>query len=332
VSLLLGISPGNDSRYYEEKIESGRNFVNKLWNISRFILAKRDMVRPIAESELTPKTLADAWILARFHTLAEEVTQHLDRYEFSQAGEKLRDFTWSEFADWYLEISKTQTSSDLLLYLLEQLLVLWHPFMPFVTEEIWKQFGTGSLLMAHPWTQTEFGAALSILRSDGSYGRQAKPSLEVTFIKFQAAVVGIRNIRSLYHVEPKQKLRVVISGTSEFFDEDTLSAMKFLAGLESVEIAEGTHENAAALAIGDLKIFVLLGGVVDKEKEMTRIQKEMDELTAYLTRTKNQLGIADFVARAPASVVEEMRRKYDTAEKTYRELQEQLTAISLLHL
>ncbi|MEK7615411.1 MAG: valine--tRNA ligase, partial [Patescibacteria group bacterium] len=155
ISLLIGISPGNDSRYYTEKIESGRNFTNKLWNIARFVLTQTENVTP---GDAAPATLADEWILNRLAQVTHRVTEQLENYEFSQAGELLRDFTWSDFADWYLEIAKVQRESAhkenterILLHVLKTLLKLWHPFMPFVTEVIWKEMGTDGMLLIESW-------------------------------------------------------------------------------------------------------------------------------------------------------------------------------------
>ena len=147
LSLLIGATPGNDMKLSEEKVAGFRNFTNKLWNISRFVFASVQQVQII--ENVDADTLADRWILGRLSEVTKEVTDHCEKYEYSLAGEKLRDFTWNEFADWYIEIAKIQnqnqngSSDSVLLYVLQSILKLWHPFMPFVTEEIYKQFNAG---------------------------------------------------------------------------------------------------------------------------------------------------------------------------------------------
>src|SRR3989344_1375969 len=154
LSLLSGITPGNDARFYTEKVEGARNFVNKLWNISRYILGQIDGISN--ESEIPKvKTLSDEWILSRLQIVTTEIEELFNRYDFSLASEKLRDFTWNDFADWYLEIAKTEEDKkEMLQYVLINLLKLWHPFIPFVTEEIWHEIFEGTkLLMVEKWPE-----------------------------------------------------------------------------------------------------------------------------------------------------------------------------------
>ena len=149
LSLMIGSSPGNDTKLSEEKVAGYRNFANKLWNIARFVFMSVDEVQPCDKVE--PQTLADRWILGRLSEVIEKVTEHHEKYELSLAGELLRDFTWNEFADWYVEIAKTQPGENtnrVLLYVLQNLLKLWHPMMPFVTEELYKQFNSDLLIVA----------------------------------------------------------------------------------------------------------------------------------------------------------------------------------------
>ena len=155
LSLISGATPGADLKLYEEKIAGSRNFVNKLWNISRFIFSQTEHIHQVAlEPKVTDKL--DQAILAKFNKLIKEVTEHLDKYEFSMASVKLYQFTWTDFADSYVEIAKKQgNKEDVLLYILERLLKLWHPFLPYVTEVIWKQFNTQTLLMVEYWPQAQ---------------------------------------------------------------------------------------------------------------------------------------------------------------------------------
>ena len=186
LSLLLGNTPGNDMKLSEEKIAGFRNFTNKLWNISRFILLnienpKMDVAIPEA------KTLADEWILNGLNKTAREISENIEKFNFSMAGEKLRDFTWGELADWYLEIAKVEGGkSEILNYVLNTILKLWHPYMPFVTETIWQEvYGADKMLMVEPWVEN---------------GKTAAKPKDFEIIK--NIVTGIRSLRAEYRIEP----------------------------------------------------------------------------------------------------------------------------------
>lgn len=302
LSLAIGSTPGNDSKLSQAKVAGYRNFTNKLWNISRFVFMTVESVRHVAESELQLQTLADRWILSRFHTLQREVTDHLEGYEFSQAGEKLRDFTWSEFADWYLEIAKTQegkTTDAILLYVLERLLTYWHPFMPFVTEELWKQIDQDAMLIVHEWP----------MAVQDHHDTQA----EQEFASLQQLIGAIRNIRSQYTIAPKQKVDVVVVG-GDF--ERHRPLIELLAGVGTLTFASHapTGEYASSVA-GDTHVFVSLEGFVDKEAEHARLTKEAEETKAYIASLEQKLANQEFVAKAPERVVATMHQNLDDAKK-----------------
>ncbi len=311
ISLLIGISPGNDSRYYTEKIESGRNFTNKLWNISRFVLGTVEEIKHIDSVE--PVTLADKWILSRFKTVAEELTQHLERFEFSQAGEKLRDFTWNEFADWYLEIAKTQKSAStdaILLYLLQHLLAYWHPFMPFVTEVIWKQIAPDELLMIHGWPTPNL---------------QLDEQSEKSFEMIRELIVGVRSIRSEYNVDQKKMIPILVKTSDQAFIESQIEVIQRLAKVDSVTFGElEAGKKAASSIIGDTVVFVEMTGLVDEEKEQKRITQEIEETKKYLASLEQKLSNEEFVNKAPEKVVNTMKENRDQALKTLKSLEEQV--------
>jgi len=310
ISLLIGISPGNDSRYYTEKIESGRNFTNKLWNISRFVLGTVEDVKHI--DAVQPVTLADKWILSRFKTVAEELTQHLDRFEFSQAGEKLRDFTWNEFADWYLEIAKTQKSPStdaILLYLLQHLLAYWHPFMPFVTEVIWKQIAPEELLMTHTWPTPR------LERDEQS---------EKAFETIREMIVGIRGIRSEYNVDQKKMIPILVKTQDQTFIQSQAEVIQRLAKVESLSFGElDKTENTATCVVAETVISVKLAGLVDQEKEQKRIAQEIEETKTYLASLEQKLANTEFINKAPEKVVRTMQENRDQALKTLKSLEQQ---------
>ncbi len=294
LSLMIGITPGNDTKLSEEKVANYRNFTNKLWNIARFVVGGAEM------AERVEPTLADRWILSRFATVTNEVTNHLEKYEFSQAGEKLRDFTWNEFADWYLEVSKIQENKQPLRLILEQLLVLWHPFTPFVTEAIWKQWHE-DLLIIQSWPIADLS--------------QKDELAEKEFAFLQALIVAIRNIRAEHHIEPKTRVpvSVVASQKERILIESNREIIKTLARVETISFVESEIENAATALVGTMHVFVPLTGAIDESKEQVRIAAELLDLDRYLESVEQKLGNEEFTSKAPAHVIETMKQKRDNA-------------------
>ncbi|MBI4256776.1 valine--tRNA ligase [Candidatus Uhrbacteria bacterium] len=306
-SVITGVTPGNDSRFYEEKVEAAQRLVNKLWNISRYILTSvEEPVHGQAFKELVPTTLADRWILSRLVRLEEEVSAHLQAAEFSQASEKLREFTWSDFADWYLEISKaqrqgeTKASTDaILVYVLEHLLTYWHPIMPFVTEAIWSHFDDHELLMAHNWP------VLRMVDLD------LEAEAEMAWL--QEAIGAIRNIRSENTVAPKQKVTVVMVGTNVEMHKGIIES---LAGIESLTFASQPPTGEyASVVISDGQVFVSLQGLVNKEAERVKLGKEQKETESYIASLEGKLANEDFISKAPEHVVATMRQNLEDARK-----------------
>jgi len=318
-SLMAGVSPGNDSRFYEEKVESAQHLVNKLWNISRFVLSSVEAVKSVSEVEA--KTLADKWILRKISLLSKEITKLLDNYEFSLAAEKLRDFTWNEFADWYLEIAKVQkkegekSTDTILLYVLERILVLWHPFMPFVTEEIYKQFGNEGMMIVHPWVK-------DVPAFD--------EKLEGQFMLVQECVVAIRNLRAQYKLEPAKFISLTIVHPEKIkLLKEQESVLKQLARLETITFAEELDqpEGSATAVVGDVKILLPLAGLVDLEKEKQKLTQEKQEVENYITSLEQKLSNKAFTSKAPAHVVEGMREKQEEAQKKLLTIEGQLSTL-----
>jgi valyl-tRNA synthetase len=314
LSLVLGNTPGNDMKLSEEKIAGFRNFTNKLCNISRFIQMKTGALKHV--EKVTATTLADRWILGRFAEVVNKVTTLHEAYDLSLAGEILRDFTWNEFADWYLEIAKIEgEKNDILNYLLERLLILWHPFMPFVTEEIYKQYDRGLIMVAEwptpliPPLAKGGGSPKAIARAMG---------------EFQEVVGAIRNLRSQYKIDPKRQIDVKIVGG------EGLEAQKAaLEGLtrSTLDWVEAKPEQSASAVVGSIAIHVPLAGIVDVAKESERLQKEFDTTKKYVSSVSGKLANADFVANAPAAVVENEKTKLAEAEAKLKALEEQLAAL-----
>jgi len=294
LALLMGSTPGNDSRYSDDKIEAKRNFINKLWNISRFILSAVDEKFYATGYQSAPAaaTLSDKWILKSLSASANVVTAHLENFNFSLAAEELNDFTWNKLADWYLEISKIEKNKDaILVYILKNLLVLWHPFIPFVTEQIWSSFNSDLLLVAK-WPKLSM---------------QETPADEAddSFQKIKDVVIAIRNARSENKVEPSKKLSAIIYGHDDIklLQEQREIIINLKTGLQSLDIKEGGDkiDQAMAAVVGHVEIY-LLGGV-DKEKEKERLLKERANLEKMIGSQEIKLGNKEFVGRAPAQVV-----------------------------
>ncbi|QQG52360.1 MAG: valine--tRNA ligase [Candidatus Falkowbacteria bacterium] len=296
LSLLMGFTPGNDNKFSEERIETKRNFINKLWNISRFILSSLDNndIKPKnLNSRPLAKSLADNWILEALQKTINAVDKHIEDMNFSLAADELNDFTWNKLADWYLEIAKIEKGkSEILLYILRNILILWHPFIPFVTEKIWSSFND-NLLMVEKWPE-------AIGSGEENNNHSARD-----FNIIQEIIIAIRNVRSENKIEPARKLPAVIYGHDlETLIKDNAELIKNLkTGLESLEIKEqGEKINGAILAIsGKTEIYLL--GAVDKEKEEARLLKEKANLEKLLEIQKNKLANKEFMERAPEKIV-----------------------------
>jgi len=297
LSLLMGSTPGNDSRFSEDKVEAKRNFVNKLWNISRFILSTTEekFYSTAADKIPAAKTLADDWILQELSGLINKISKRLDNFDFSLAAEELNEFTWDKLADWYLEIAKVEKEKEeILIYILKNLLILWHPFIPFVTETIWSSFNP-SILMVAAWPQV----------------RKLKQSPLAAVILIQDVIVAIRNARSEHKIEPAQKLQAVIYGHSStaLLEKQRALIINLRTGLESLEIKKQGDkiEKAIMIPVGEVEIY--LSGLVDETKESARLIKERTQLEKLIILQQQKLGNEDFIKRAPEKIVAAEKEK-----------------------
>lgn len=319
LSLVIGNTPGNDLRLTEDKIAYFRNFANKLWNISRFILMTVGDAK-VPEGRPQAKTLADRWILARLDEVTKQVTEDIEGFNFSRPGETLRDFTWNELADWYLEVAKIEQGKDeILSYVLHTVLKLWHPFMPYVTEEIYGRVfaadGKDFLMVA------EWPAVTDI--TDGVQDR-------TDFATLQEIVSAIRNIRATYRVEPGKRIDVTLfGGTHTDLLQENVEIVKGLAKVENLTVdAEGARpEQSASAVVRGVQVFIPLAGVIDVETEKARLSKEIEETERYVTSLEKKLGNASFAERAPAQVVDSERQKQKAAGEKLERLKEQLAAL-----
>jgi valyl-tRNA synthetase len=308
-SLVASVSPGNDLRFYDEKIESAKNFVNKLWNISRFILMnieapKHDAAHPKA------KTHADEWILSQLDALVIDVTDNLETFNFAIAAEKLKEFTKNDLADWYLEIAKVEgEKNEILNYVLNTVLKLWHPFMPFVTEVIWSEtYGEDQMLMVEKWP--------------------AKQHVDVVtgFETLQNLVVGIRSLRNEYNIPAGNKVDVVVAGDKEGLLKDHGSIIQALARVESIK--DGKKEDGmVGFVEKGIEVYIDLKGSVDIEKESARIEKELASVEPYAASLEKKLSNAEFTDNAPEAVVHIEQTKLEEAKVKIEKLKEQLSSL-----
>lgn len=310
LSLLLGSTPGNDMKLSEEKIAGFRNFTNKLWNMSRFMLLnisdpKKDIAKPEA------KTLSDRWILSRLNQVIFESVNDLEKYNLSSAGERLRDFTWGDLADWYLEIAKIEgEKQDILNYLLNSILKLWHPFMPYVTETLWKEiYGEENILMVEKYPVV-----------------QGSPSGDdqIPFFTLQRIVTQIRALRTEYKIEPAKKIKAnfVVKDISSI--EENKAIYLRLVNLEDLQINAEKTEGSISFVESGVEVHLDFSSAVDIEKEKARLEKEIATVAPYVTSLEAKLA-GDFATSAPAPIVEKERTKLAEAKEKLQKLQEQLS-------
>lgn len=317
LSLLSGVTPGNDMRFYEEKVEGARNFVNKLWNISRYIISNSKVKSQKSKLQLKTQnlSLADQWIISKFNILTAEVTVELENYNFSQANEKLRDFTWSDFADWYLEIAKIEGDKDeILLYILENLLILWHPFVPFVTEKIWESFDQ-NLLMIEKWPVGEIKV------------ERLKIKVDKDIKLIQGIIVAIRNLRAEYNIPPAKKLNVIINaGAKMKLLQENAELIKGLrTGIGELKVDKKIAKPAGWVELdAGVLIYIDLAGAVDIAKEKERIQKEINETEKYVKSLTGKLDNKEFANKAPKNIVDQEKEKLKQAEEKLANLKKQI--------
>lgn len=285
LSMVIGSSAGADLKLYEEKISGYRNFVNKLWNISRFILMSVDDIKVVVD-EPKAQTMADKWILSEFNQLIENINKDFEQYRFSQAGERLYEFTWSKLADWYLEIAKIEKNKDeILLYILKNLLILWHPFTPFVTEEIWKQLGSDDFIMVAQWPKAN------------EYDKKVLKQ----FSEFQELITNIRNLKVENKIPPTDFPECFIDNKNL-----TASDIEVVAKLARVKMIDNDL-GQKPIKVGNSKVYINL------HKELS--PKERESLEKYIKSTEAKLNNENFVNNAPANVIEDTKIRLEEAKK-----------------
>ena len=312
-TLVSGISPGNDTRFYIERVEAMRNFANKLWNASRFVLinlATEDCTLPEADK----LTTEDKWILTGVNNLIREVTENIEKYELGVAAGKLYDFIWTQYCDWYIELTKMRqgtpesaNASRVLVYVLTQILKLLHPFMPFITEEIYAALphAEEGMLISAAWPTAD--AALDF------------PEAVAKCESLMAGIRAIRNRRAELNVPPSRKAHlIIVSGNTATFG-DSAPYFERLASAASCELASAAPADAASMVsavTADATFYMPMNDLVDKEKELARLEKELAKAESDIAFIRRKLDNPSFVAKAPAAVVEGEKAKLAKAEAT----------------
>jgi len=321
LSLMLGVTPGGDQKFYDEKVEGAKNFVNKLWNVAKYALANFQFSSPAADNfqlRRNELTNADLWILEKMRVLIVDVTEDLNVYRFSQAAEKLREFTWNDLADWYLEVSKfekNEAKGVVLNMILKDVLKLWHPFIPFVSEEIWSQLKNEKMLIVSAWPKaTDY-------QVDGG-STEKKGGFELT----KEIVSAIRNARAENKVEPARKVKaVILAGVKKELIESQAVLIKSLrTGIDELIITEQGNEPSGAIfvSVDDIKIYLL--GAVDAEKERARLTKEITDKEKLVAGLESRLSNEEFAAKAPAVLVEKERVRLAELKEEVRSLKERV--------
>ena len=324
-NLVTGNSPGNDMRFYTERCEAMRNFANKIWNASRFLM----MNLTIDQCELPEKLeLEDKWILSKLNSVIPEITENMERYELGVAAQKVYDFIWDSYCDWYIELTKTRLQGDdedskiraqqVLCYVLTQILKLLHPFMPFITEEIWQALPhEGDYLMLQQWP--EHHANLDF------------PEEEKAMELIMDAIRAIRARRAEMNVPPSKKAQLTVSTLEQAVFTQGTPFLKRLAYASDVKVVAATDtvdaQGMVVVTTHAARLYLPLAELVDLEKEKARIQKELDKNRKELDKLETKLNNPGFVNKAPAQVVEAERERAGKLKALLVKLEESAAAL-----
>jgi valyl-tRNA synthetase len=301
----MRLDSGNDVRLSDQKVEGYRNFTTKLWNICRFMALSIEDFSSDAPTP-TPVTLSDKWILRELHTTIADVTEKLEKYDLSIAGDILRDFTWNRLADWYLEIAKVEgAKSDILNYILLNVLKLWHPFMPFVTESLYQELYGDGLLLVSAWPEAG-GVVETVIEFD-------------TIINY---VTEVRRLRAEYRIEPAKKISIFEMGESAVMrgNRDVLMA---LARIEDISY-EKVPTGLPSFTLNGITIYLDVVRAIDKSAEVDRMTREIATVEPYTVSLEQKLSDSNFVDNAPAAVVAKEREKLSEAHAKLKNLKDQL--------
>jgi valyl-tRNA synthetase len=322
-------STGRDINFDMNRIAGYRNFCNKLWNAARYVLMNTEAQDTGIDNQDIELSLADRWIISQLQTTTQTVTAALDNYRFDHAAQGLYEFIWNNYCDWYLELSKPVLNNDkasdaakrgtrqTLVRVLETVLRLTHPIMPFITEEIWQTVAplagqAGDSIMSQPYPVADTTQLDTAAVADMEW-----------LMEF---ITGIRSIRSQMNIPPKKQLPVLLKDCVEQ-DQTRLAAnhafLSRLANLESITLLEGDAPAAAAALVGKMEILIPLEGLIDKDAEIKRLDKEIAKFDKIIKQSAGKLNNDNYVAKAPAEVVQKEREKLAEMEQALSQLQQQ---------
>ena len=331
-SLVMGVAPGSDIRMSEEKIESFRNFANKIWNASRFVLMNLQGFEPQGIPSADKLQMADKWILTKYQEAVRGITDNLESFDLGLAATKLYDFVWSTFCDWYIEMAKQglyaeegdvkQTTQEVLLYVLTGMLKLLHPYMPFITEEVYGYLpGVEGILIQARWPECrpEYDFPVETAQMEG----------------IMEVIRAIRNLRAEMNVAPGRRARLILKPHAGW--ADALCAadglFKRLAGASAVELiaeSDANPEKSASAVTESCELFIPLGDLVDVEKELARLAKDLKSAEGEVARSNGMLNNAGFLAKAPANLVEAEKEKLVAAQSRVEKLRARIAEMESL--
>ena len=330
MNMVTGNSPGNDMRFYVSRCEAMRNFANKLWNASRYVMMNlaEDAVNELPA--LSKLEIADKWVLSKLNSLIADVTENMDKYELGVAIQKIYDFIWDTYCDWYIELTKArlysedaerkQTAISVLVYVLDQILRLLHPFMPFITEEIWQSIPhEGEALIVAKWPEW---------RDDLEFKAECDQMESV-----MSAIRAIRNRRTEMNVPPSKKAALyVLTAKPQVFTEGE-GFLQRLAYADAVTLLDSEPANLdgmVTITTADAKLYIPMGQLVDVAKEIARITKELEGAKKFLASIEGKLSNEKFVSRAPEAVVAAEREKAAKHRDLIAQLDQSLAAMQKL--
>ena len=327
LALVIGSTPGNDMRFSDEKVRSARNFANKLWNAARFVMMNLpegfETGMPAAEA----LDLSDRWVLSSLNTLAKNVTENLDRFELGLAAQKVQDFIWDVYCDWYIEIAKVRLNSEnaaeadnarkVLVYVLSQALKLLHPFMPFITEEIYQALpGSAATIMTQPWP--EYDEKLHFAAD------------EEDFDKIVDLIKAVRAVRAEMNVHPTKRASLILeTADGSAFEKggQYLAKFAFATDVTVTPKYEGDTAGMVQVVTHAARGFIPLMELIDRDKELARLNKEKAAAEKEIAMFEKQLANEGFVSKAPAAVVEGIRQKLAKSQDKLAMIQDSLAAL-----
>ena len=329
-ALTIGNSPGNDLRYSPEKVEAARNFANKVWNASRFVLMNFDEDLDFSMVDKKKFSIADKWIMSRINTVTKEVTENIEKFELGLGLQKVYDFIWEEFCDWYIEMVKPKLydresegrleAQYVLNFVLGNAMKLLHPYMPFVTEEIYTHLiNDGNSIMISQWP--EYSQELNF----------ADDEAKMTII--MDAIRSVRNTRAEMNVPPSRKAKIIFVAAGEAEKATLTEGTSFFQRLASASdvtvqlTKEGIPSDAVGTVVHGAEIFIPLDELIDIEKEIERLEKEKKNLEGELKRVIGKLSNEGFVAKAPQKVIEEEKAKQAKYQDMYDKVVERLESL-----